>query len=696
MFKTRQRVQVPTSCAVVPKLALKCGLFSALMAVSPVTAWGAEPEEDQLFNMSLQELLEVEVSTASKISGSADKSPANMTVITQEDIRRYGYRNLGEALQRVPGFLTNQFGEATMGAIRGLSPQNNNANARILIMIDGLRYNTWLLDEAMLTERFPLDIESIERIEVLKGAGSAVWGSNAVYGVVNVISKDSDSKRNRQLMGELASKDRGKGYFSHAGETEGGFKYFASVSATTQDDNMNAFYPALADLPDTNGGISGGEYEQQGHHGNVKLSYEDFYSNIVWGYNEVTLSTNLDYGFEDGGTQNYQEVPVRAEVGHTWDIWKEMEGELLWRVTHSYDRFKGLSHFAGPTGPGYIAMNQNFTSVNTTGSELRYSQNLTDTLKGVIGTEFNRTYEARTAFDTQEYSPENDTVYDDSFGFNQDRSAMAYFFDLAYSPLEEISFYGGGRFDHYYQENIDTAFGPRLGVVAEPVDGTILKLLYSQGFRAPNIGERTILVATPRALDNESVDTYEFVAQQVANEWLNLKGSVFYTELSDTIAVVNSEDGTPIFTNLDGFRTRGVELEAVARVDKDLQGYTTFAYSEGTDRTTGEDVDYIPHYTARLGVSAGFEDAFVIASPEIQFGSSSEAASGYEFDEYFITNLTLVSYPLYKGFQLSAAVYNMFDKKYVRPGGSYSFDPVFTERSPENGRMFRLQGSWTF
>ena len=143
-------------------------------------------KKQDLFAMSLEDVLDIDVSTASKLKVKGKKSPGNLIVITQEQIRRYGYRTVGDALERVPGFINSKLGAFTFIGYRGLSPLDVTANPRILVMVDGVRYNDWQFDQASLNERFPLDIESIDRIEVLKGAASATWGTNALFAVVKV------------------------------------------------------------------------------------------------------------------------------------------------------------------------------------------------------------------------------------------------------------------------------------------------------------------------------------------------------------------------------------------------------------------------------------------------------------------------------------------------------------------------------
>jgi iron complex outermembrane receptor protein len=153
---------------------LPCTVALAQDQKSGAGSQGATGKQPDLFNMALEDVLNMDVSTASKLHVKGTQSPGNLVVVTQDQIRRYGYRTVGEALERVPGFLNSKLGAFAFIGYRGLSPQSVTGNSRILVMIDGVRYNEWNFDQASLNERFPLDIESVDRIEVLKGAGSAI------------------------------------------------------------------------------------------------------------------------------------------------------------------------------------------------------------------------------------------------------------------------------------------------------------------------------------------------------------------------------------------------------------------------------------------------------------------------------------------------------------------------------------------
>lgn len=136
--------------------------------------------------MSLEQLMNVEVSVTSRSEQKLFEAPAAVYVISGDELRRQGFTNLQEAMRMVPGFYvarytSNQWDVTARGFSRGFANQ-------LLVMIDGITVNTplfagvwWHLQE--------IDMADIERIEVVRGPGASLWGQNAVNGIVNVVTK---------------------------------------------------------------------------------------------------------------------------------------------------------------------------------------------------------------------------------------------------------------------------------------------------------------------------------------------------------------------------------------------------------------------------------------------------------------------------------------------------------------------------
>src|SRR6185295_17341458 len=147
----------------------------------------ANPSED-LTALSLEQLLEVTIVGASKYEQTQVEVAAAVSVITRHEIQAFGWRTLGEALASLPGVYTTYDRQYTYLGMRGFGLPGD-LNTRVLVTIDGNRVNDSTFDSGPTGREFPLDVDLIERIEFIPGPGGAVYGQNAMFGVVNVITR---------------------------------------------------------------------------------------------------------------------------------------------------------------------------------------------------------------------------------------------------------------------------------------------------------------------------------------------------------------------------------------------------------------------------------------------------------------------------------------------------------------------------
>ncbi|MEW6071719.1 MAG: TonB-dependent receptor [Planctomycetota bacterium] len=187
----------------------------ALVLVSLATAAGGSPHDDRdLTELSLEELLEVEVTTVSRKSSSVAGSPAAVYVITREDIRRSGHTSLPELLRLVPGLHVARVSSSSWAiAARG---ENGRFADKLLVMIDGRSIYTNLFS-GVFWDAHDLPLEDIERIEVIRGPGGTIWGANAVNGVINVITRHTADTTGTYAHALVGDEDRGIASYRYGG-----------------------------------------------------------------------------------------------------------------------------------------------------------------------------------------------------------------------------------------------------------------------------------------------------------------------------------------------------------------------------------------------------------------------------------------------------------------------------------------------
>src|SRR5260221_1364363 len=174
----------------------------------------AQDHSHDLIRQNIEDLMNVEVTTASKKEQKLSETAAAIYVITQEDIRRSGATSIAEALRMVPGVNVARLNSSQWAiSARGF---NGRFSDKLIVLIDGRSVYTprfsgvyWDVQDTML--------EDIERIEVIRGPGATLWGANAVNGVISIITKSA-----RDTQGSLVSAGGGTEELGFGGVRYGG------------------------------------------------------------------------------------------------------------------------------------------------------------------------------------------------------------------------------------------------------------------------------------------------------------------------------------------------------------------------------------------------------------------------------------------------------------------------------------------
>ena len=165
-------------------------------------------QHSDLTGLSLEELMQIEVTTVSRRAAKLGTLPAAVFVITQEDIRRSGATSIPELLRLAPGLQVARI-NANQWAISSRGFNNRYAN-KLLVMVDGRTVYTplfagvhWDVQDTVL--------DDIDRIEVIRGPGASMWGANAVNGIINIITKETSATQGWLLSAGAGSEESGFG-----------------------------------------------------------------------------------------------------------------------------------------------------------------------------------------------------------------------------------------------------------------------------------------------------------------------------------------------------------------------------------------------------------------------------------------------------------------------------------------------------
>lgn len=198
--------------------------LAVLLCAKPVFSEGVAFSTDDLADLSLEDLLAIQVTSASKKNQRLADTASAVYVISQDDIRRSGASSIPEILRMAPGIEVARIG-SNKWAVTSRGFNGRFAN-KLLVLVDGRSVYTALFS-GVWWEELDTMIEDIDRIEVIRGPGAALWGSNAVNGVINIITKNARDTQGRLLAVNVGDKDRAIVSFRQGGKTEDGTYYRA-------------------------------------------------------------------------------------------------------------------------------------------------------------------------------------------------------------------------------------------------------------------------------------------------------------------------------------------------------------------------------------------------------------------------------------------------------------------------------------
>jgi iron complex outermembrane receptor protein len=190
------------------------GALLVLCAGIPIPCSAQISAPRDLTQYSLEDLMNVQVTSVSKLEQTLSKAGAAVYVISQEDIRRSGATNIPDLLRMVPGVHVAQINAHTWAiSIRGFTDKYGD---KVLVMIDGRSVYT-PLTSGVNWDQQDVPLEDIDRIEVIRGPGGTVWGANAVNGVINIITKSAKATPGGLASAGAGSQQAGQGFIQYGG-----------------------------------------------------------------------------------------------------------------------------------------------------------------------------------------------------------------------------------------------------------------------------------------------------------------------------------------------------------------------------------------------------------------------------------------------------------------------------------------------
>jgi iron complex outermembrane receptor protein len=633
-------------------------------------------------DLSLEQLASVNIFTASKRWQKIVEAPASVSIVTADEIQKYGYRTLADILRSMPGISIGNDRNYSYIGVRGVS-RPGDYNTRVLLLVDGHRLNDNVLDQALLGTEFPIDVDLIERVEFVRGPSSSLYGGSAFFGVINVITKRGRANKGETVSFEAGSFGTYKGRFSYGADFKSGLEML--VSASFYDSQGQRLFYREFDAPSTNNGFADNADYDRSHSFLANFSYRDLRLQAVHSSRDKGIPTASFGTVFNDPRNNTLDAKAYVDLGyqHTFSHMLDITGRLF------YDRtdFDGnyVADYAGTGIPPFVE-NRVFSRGRAGGLELNASKDAGKN-RVTAGVEYrNNLRQDQGDYDAAPF-----------FSYLDDRRSSkiwALYIQDEFRITEKLIVNAGLRYDHY--STFGGTANPRVALIYKPDEHGSLKLLYGQAFRAPNDYEMFFLASnfskSNPLLQPETIKTTELLFERYSKHF-RFSVSGFYSDISGLITLrIDPADDKAQFSNVDNVISKGVETSIEGKLTNGIEGRFAYTLQGSRNADTRESLSNSPTHLAKVNLSVPMANRKLFASFQGLYTSERRTLGSNNLPGFFVSNATLLSKSLFKGFDISASVYNLFNVRYAGAGG-----PEHRQDSiQQDGRSLRLKLTYMF
>ena len=562
---------------------LLVGLCLAGIAAAQVASQTVPSSGRDLASLDLASLLNTQVITASKFSENLADAPGIISVISQDELRRFGGITLREVLERVPGLSLSgaYFQDHSLVAARG--DQTKTTGSHILFLING-RPTREVLDAGIISdliEAFP--INALEKIEIIKGPGSVLYGSNAFSAVVNLIPRKAE--HNGLTVSGFGGEKGGKGTSGQLMIKRGNFSLFGAGQFHQRPDWTTDYrvLPSLIGNSPVSPAplIQTATLEDRGDGAYVGATYKNlaFMSSFTEWHAPSFVRGNFG---SNKGRRGFADLGYTVKANDRWD--------MSFNATYTRNTFD----------------NRGYPSIGRDSYELitEWTNSLTFSSRDRVtfGALFNRI--------------EGQEIY---FGAaspieisNGVRPGGAFYGQWDHQLLDTVKLVGGFQFNKV--DEIDLNVVPRIGMIWNPTSHVGVKALYSGAFRAPSIDETMLnhpgLAGTP-GLKPEKVRTMDLSVSYQANRFQGAL-TFFRSRQTDSIVVVPFPVRAK-YLNLGEATFQGFELEGKYYLRKNYFLTGSVSYQANHDGNGNHDITPVPNFGAKAGLSYSAENGLTLS-----------------------------------------------------------------------------------
>jgi iron complex outermembrane receptor protein len=616
---------------------------------------------------SLDSLLNTRISSAAKYEQTITEVAGAVTIVTSEQIERYGYRTLSDVLAAARGFYVSDDRNYSYLGVRGFS-RPTDYNNRILLLIDGYLTNEGVFGTAAVGTELGIDLAGLERIEIIRGPSSALYGTGAMFAIINLITREG------KTVGGLRVSGRGGSYGRKGSSVLFGRRFGSGtdlmVSGTwDRATGQRLYYPEF-DSPSTNHGIANGVDGESRwgvlarlQHGNVSIQAR------LSSRRKVIPTASYGTIFNNPGTWT---VDHFSNVQIAYDKRFGGSTRLRTRVFGGQYRYQGDYLSVG-------SITQEGSLNQLVGSEAILQLDLSSANRLSVGGELKRNFKAE-----YYYPRSGPREYDLSLPY----SVVSGYLQDEFQISRSLALLTGLRWDRYSHTGNSAA--PRAAVIFTPTRSSTFKLLYGRAYRAASLVEGGTSFGSAELnpdLKAERLGTAELIYQQRLGQRVLLTGSLFDTRVSGLIDPVEDSQGNVSLLNVGKANTSGLELELDGRLRRDMSLYASYTRQRAVDGT-GNRLTNSPGDLVKAGWSAQLTTGFQTAV-ELHYESGRRTLADTETDPFFLAHLNLIYSPRLNRrsslartldhLDLMLRVNNLSGTRYAVPGGLEHVQPAIAQ-----------------
>jgi outer membrane cobalamin receptor len=655
------------------------GLLVVMLALS-----SSARAQTPLPDLSIEDLMTLD---AGQVFGASERlqpvleAPSSVSFITAAEIARYGYRTLSDILRSVRGmYVTDDRNFSSLGT-RGFA-KPGDFNNRVLLLVNGHRVNDNISGGAEIGAEFFLDPAIFERVEIIRGPSSSLYGDSAFFAVVNVITRTGGALGGGSIVLEAGTLGTELVRAAEGRRFASGVDVALSGTYGRSSGVERLYFPAF-DSPATNHGVAEGLDGESVRQFYGRLDFKALTVTAAYGRRQRDIPTA-----SRGSVFNEQVFREETTDRHTLVDAEYQRSFAATRVKFraSFDRFTfdAIVPLAVAQGgaPALVAHSDGLGARWTVGA------GVTRALRG------RQTVTAGGEFIDNVHQDQSSNFIDPSVPLSDSRRSStqhAVYLQDEIRLARWLIVNAGVRYDAY---ETFTRVTPRAAVIVLPSSKQSVKYLYGSAFRAPNALEQNDFLFGDRvlALQPESIDTHELVWERYANDWLRTSVSTYWYNANRLITAIPdaSTRGAISYVNEGDVRAKGLELEAQMRLRGESRALVSYAIQVAEDRETHVDVPNSPRHMvkARLSVPGPARRSFV--SVEGQYLSSRGTLAGARVSAAATLDVTLVQ-PFSRDWELYGGVRNIFDAQYADPAPG----PNRQDTIVQNGRTARIGMRWT-